>query len=67
VVCGHEHHYERSHPIRGQQQNAALSPIPRGTRTDVIDTTKGTVHMVLGGGGTSVPSNHLFFTPRPAG
>ena len=19
VVCGHEHHYERSHPIRGQQ------------------------------------------------
>ena len=25
------------------------------TGTDVIDTTKGTVHMVIGGGGTSVP------------
>ena len=22
VVCGHEHHYERSHPIRGQEKNA---------------------------------------------
>ena len=63
VVCGHEHHYERSHPIRGQQQNATLTPIPRATAMDVIDTTRGTVHMVLGGGGTSVPSNQLFFNP----
>ena len=63
VVCGHEHHYERSHPIRGQQQNATLTPIPRTTDTQVIDTTKGTVHMILGGGGTSAPSNALFFNP----
>ncbi|MBO0882971.1 MAG: metallophosphoesterase family protein [Mycobacterium sp.] len=63
VVCGHEHHYERSHPIRGQQSNQTLTPIPVATSTDVIDTTKGTVHMVIGGGGTSVPSNHLFFDP----
>jgi Calcineurin-like phosphoesterase/Purple acid Phosphatase, N-terminal domain len=63
VVCGHEHHYERSHPIRGQQANATLTPIPATTATDVIDTTKGTVHMVIGGGGTSVPSNTLFFNP----
>jgi hypothetical protein len=63
VVCGHEHHYERSHPIRGQQTNATLTPIPSATVTDVIDTTKGTVHMVIGGGGTSVPSNELFFDP----
>ncbi len=63
VVCGHEHHYERSHPIRGQQQNATLTPIPAATDTQVIDTTKGTVHMVLGGGGTSAPSNGLFFNP----
>jgi 3',5'-cyclic AMP phosphodiesterase CpdA len=63
VVCGHEHHYERSHPIRGQQSNGTLTPIPVGTATDVIDTTKGTVHMVIGGGGTSVPSNQLFFDP----
>lgn len=63
VVCGHEHHYERSHPIRGQQPNDTLTPIPAGTRTDVVDTTQGTVHMVIGGGGTSAPSNKLFFTP----
>ncbi len=63
VVCGHEHHYERSHPIRGRAANATLTPIPAATATDVIDTTAGTVHMVLGGGGTSAPSNELFFHP----
>jgi hypothetical protein len=63
VVCGHEHHYERSHPIRGHEGNQTLTPIPASTATDVIDTTKGTVHMVIGGGGTSEPSNALFFDP----
>ena len=63
VVCGHEHHYERSHPIRGQRANATLTPIATATATDRIDTTKGTVHMVIGGGGTSAPSNELFFHP----
>src|ERR1700688_4659739 len=63
VVCGHEHHYERSHPIRGLESNATLTPLPAATATDVIDTTQGTVHMVIGGGGTSVPSNQLFFNP----
>jgi len=63
VVCGHEHHYERSHPIRGRESNATLTPLPTATATDVIDTSKGTVHMVIGGGGTSVPSNQLFFNP----
>ena len=63
VVCGHEHHYERSHPIRGRQANQTLTPIPTATGTEVIDTTQGTVHMVIGGGGTSAPSNQLFFNP----
>lgn len=63
VVCGHEHHYERSHPIRGQQPNDTLTPIPTSTTTDVVETSKGTVHMVIGGGGTSAPSNALFFSP----
>jgi 3',5'-cyclic AMP phosphodiesterase CpdA len=63
VVCGHEHHYERSHPIRGSEANRTLTPKPAAVATDVIDTTKGTVHMVIGGGGTSVPSNELFFNP----
>jgi 3',5'-cyclic AMP phosphodiesterase CpdA len=63
VVCGHEHHYERSHPIHGHEANATLTPVPVATDTGVIDTSKGTVHMVIGGGGTSVPSNQLFFDP----
>ena len=63
VVCGHEHHYERSHPIRGAEDNATLTPIPASTGLDAIDTTKGVVHMVIGGGGTSKPSNGVFFNP----
>jgi hypothetical protein len=63
VVCGHEHHHERSHPIRGQEANTTLTPVPIATAPAVIDTSKGTVHMVIGGGGTSVPSNQLFFNP----
>ena len=64
VVCGHEHHYERSHPLRGAQDTETRTPIPVHDGGDVIDTTKGTVHLVIGGGGTSAPSNGLFF-PQP--
>jgi hypothetical protein len=63
VLCGHEHHYERSHPLRGHETNQTLTPIPAATATEVIDTSKGAVHMVLGGGGTSRPSNALFTSP----
>ncbi len=65
VVCGHEHHYERSHPVRGTLDTDTRTPIPVATGGSVIDTTKGTVHVVIGGGGTSAPSNALFFAePR---
>jgi 3',5'-cyclic AMP phosphodiesterase CpdA len=64
VVCGHEHHYERSHAVRGTQDNQTKTPIPQETHGDVIDTSKGTVHLVIGGGGTSAPSNGMFF-PEP--
>jgi hypothetical protein len=63
VLCGHEHHYERSHPIRGQERNATLTPVATATTIDVIDTSKGTVHMVIGGGGTSAPTNLRLFNP----
>jgi hypothetical protein len=63
VVCGHEHHYERSHPLHGAEANATLTPIPAATAGEVIDTRKGAVHMVIGGGGTSKPSNDRFFDP----
>jgi hypothetical protein len=64
VVCGHEHHYERSHPIRSYQSNQTLTPLPAATRSDVVDTSRGTVHMVIGGGGTSAPSNQVLY-PTP--
>jgi 3',5'-cyclic AMP phosphodiesterase CpdA len=64
VLCGHEHHYERSHPVRGALGGDTLTPTPVATDTKLIDTSKGTVHLVIGGGGTSAPSNGLLF-PRP--
>lgn len=64
VVCGHEHHYERGYPVRGALDNDTRTPIPVDTRGDVVDATKGTVHLVIGGGGTSIPSNAMFF-PEP--
>ena len=55
VVCGHEHHYERSHPIRGQEPNADADADRRGDRHRRDRHHQGTVHMVIGGGGTSAP------------
>jgi 3',5'-cyclic AMP phosphodiesterase CpdA len=63
VVCGHEHHYERSHPLRGHEANPTLTPLTAATDGKLIDTSQGTVHMVIGGGGTSKPSNGQFFNP----
>jgi 3',5'-cyclic AMP phosphodiesterase CpdA len=63
VVCGHEHHYERTHPIRGWQSNVTRTPVATSTAIDVIDTDKGTVHMVIDGGGTSAPTNQRLFNP----
>ena len=65
VVCGHEHHFERSLAVRGVDPAsvATLRPRVADSRTDVVDTSKGTVHMVIGGGGTSAPSNQLLTDP----
>lgn len=64
VVCGHEHHYERSLAIRGVDGGTAtLRPHVVEARTDVVDTSKGAVHMIIGGGGTSAPSNALLSDP----
>lgn len=50
-------------PIRRHESNATRAPVPATTATEVIDTTKGTVHIVIGGSGTSAPSNGLVFNP----
>ena len=62
VVCGHEHNYERSLAVRGVVRGSeTLTPNPASDRTDSIDTSLGTVHMVLGGGGVSGTTNQSFF------
>jgi hypothetical protein len=69
VLCGHDHDYERSHPVRGCNHHAGRDAVtgervdtlqPRPVTTthranDPIDTTQGTIHLILGGGGTSAP------------
>jgi 3',5'-cyclic AMP phosphodiesterase CpdA len=62
VVCGHEHNYERSLAVRGVVASSeTLTPNPVSQATDVIDSSMGTVHMVLGGGGVSGTTNQSFF------
>ncbi len=62
VVCGHEHNYERSLAVRGVVTGSeTLTPNPVSQATDDIDTSMGTVHMVLGGGGVSGTNYQSFF------
>ena len=65
IVCGHEHHYERTKAVRGVDPASAttLRPMVVSDRLDVIDTSQGLVQMILGGGGTSAPSDGLFYDP----
>jgi calcineurin-like phosphoesterase family protein len=54
VLSGHEHHFERSHPVRGVLSGSdLLTPAAASRRTGPadIDTRYGTVHMTIGGGG----------------
>jgi hypothetical protein len=69
ILCGHDHDYERSYPVRGANHNAGtdatngavvdtLQPrptIPANPAATTFDTTHGAVHLILGGGGTSAP------------
>jgi len=64
VLCGHDHDYERSFPVRGCDIGAGTSaatgeavdtrrPHPVTTvDSGVFDTSQGTVHLILGCGGT---------------
>lgn len=52
VLAGHEHHFERTFPVRGTLPGTALlTPAPQGSNAGEIDTRAGTVHMIIGGGG----------------
>ncbi len=59
VVSGHEHHYERTFAVRGQE-GQYRRPVPATREVDQIDTEKGTVHMILGGGGHNASSHNLY-------
>jgi hypothetical protein len=73
VLCGHDHDYERSFPVRGYDPNQGwdnatgapvetLRPHPVTTAdTGSIDTSLGTVHLILGGGGTNAPLDSYGF------
>jgi 3',5'-cyclic AMP phosphodiesterase CpdA len=53
VLCGHDHGYERSFPVRGFDSIDTLRPHPVTTvDSGVFDTSQGTVHLVLGSGGS---------------
>jgi hypothetical protein len=69
VLCGHDHDYERSWPVRGCNHDVGRDAIT-GTAVDTcqpkpiitaepadgkFDTRLGTIHLILGGGGTSAP------------
>ncbi|MGI9006092.1 MAG: fibronectin type III domain-containing protein [Streptosporangiaceae bacterium] len=54
VLSGHEHHYERTFPVRGVLAGSeVLTPAPAGPAdgTAPADTRHGTVHLTIGGGG----------------
>jgi hypothetical protein len=69
VLCGHDHDYERSWPVRGCNHNVGrdavtgamvdtCQPNPVMTAAPMdgkFDTRHGTIHLILGGGGTSAP------------
>jgi hypothetical protein len=69
VLCGHDHDYERSWPVRGCNHNVGKdaatgatvdtcqpNPVMTAALSDgTFDTSHGTIHLILGGGGTSVP------------
>jgi hypothetical protein len=75
VLCGHDHDYERSFPVRGFDIGAGtdvvsgaavdtMRPHPvTAVDSGVFDTSQGTVHLVLGCGGSN--ANQDAFGARP--
>jgi hypothetical protein len=71
VLCGHDHDYERSWPVRGCNHDVGRDAAsgasvdtcqPRPLMTSApadgrFDTRQGTIHLILGGGGTNTPTD----------
>ncbi len=57
VLSGHDHNYERTFALRGTDAGTEFKrPAVVDRSLDVVDTTRGTVYLVLGGGGTKAPT-----------
>src|SRR5260370_7835937 len=66
VLTGHEHHFERTFPVRGVLPGSTLlTPAPQGTDPYLMDTSTGAVHMIIAGGGHSTPPPLPHSTPPP--
>jgi len=77
VLCGHDHDYERSWPVRGCNHDVGRDavngktvdtrqPQPVTQREPVdghFDTRHGTIHLILGGGGTNTPTDQYGANP----
>jgi alkaline phosphatase D len=79
VVSGHDHDYERTFPVRGFDRDRGTEadggagvdtlrprPVVTDPSADTFDTDAGTVYLVLGGGGTSFPTDSYATTPTGA-
>jgi hypothetical protein len=64
VLAGHDHDYERTYAVRGTDAGTYLRPTVVSQDTDVVDTSKGLVQLVLGGGGTS-SHDDVYGAPDP--
>jgi hypothetical protein len=78
VLCGHDHDYERSWPVRGCNHHvgrdaATGAPVDTCQPQPVVtsepaegrfDTNHGTIHLILGGGGTSAPLDAYGVNPH---
>jgi hypothetical protein len=57
VLSGHDHDYERSYLLGDAEAGSpTLRPQVLGQELERVDTTRGWVQLVLGGGGTSIPT-----------
>ncbi len=57
VLTGHSHDYERMYLTRGVEAGSAtLQPYVVDTALDDLDTTRGSMHVVVGSGGVSIPT-----------
>ncbi|MEA3151585.1 MAG: hypothetical protein QOD56_2524 [Gammaproteobacteria bacterium] len=77
VLCGHDHDYERSWPVRGCNHDVGRDastgkPVDTCQPNPVVtvapadgkfDTSRGTIHFILGGGGTSAPLDAYGINP----